>query len=233
MLVLAGGFGSRLQSFVPEVPKALAPICGKPFLYHQIMNWKAQGIKSFVFLLYHQANLIIDFLEAMKDAVLSDCTVEWVVEPSPMDTGGAILNAIMELDIKDDFLVTNADTWIKADIKELLISKPPSLAVVHKADCSRYGKVLFNEKAKITKFVEKNENAGGGWVNAGLYHLDASLFNKMKNHKFSVERDFFPTLVNQEALSAIELNGEFIDIGVPDDYLYFNAWFASHVLEEQ
>ncbi len=64
LLVLAGGFGTRLQSVVSQVPKALAPVVGVPFLHLQIEHWKSQGIRSFGFLLHHQAELIIGFLQS-------------------------------------------------------------------------------------------------------------------------------------------------------------------------
>ena len=85
MLVLAGGFGKRLQSVVAEVPKALAPVGQVPFLYLHIEHWTAQGLRSFVFLLHHQADSIISFLEAEKNGLLSGCQVTWLVESTPMD----------------------------------------------------------------------------------------------------------------------------------------------------
>jgi len=62
--VLAGGFGQRLQSAVSAVHKALAPVGSAPFLHLQIEHWKNQGIKSFVFLLHYQSDLIISFLQS-------------------------------------------------------------------------------------------------------------------------------------------------------------------------
>ena len=73
MLVLAGGFGTRLQSAVSLAPKALAPVGDIPFLQFQLEHWVRQGIKSFVFLLHHQANLIKDFLDGPASGILRDC----------------------------------------------------------------------------------------------------------------------------------------------------------------
>ena len=62
MLVLAGGFGKRLQSVVSSVPKPMAPINGVPLLQLQLDHWVNQGQRSFIFLLHHQSQIIIDFL---------------------------------------------------------------------------------------------------------------------------------------------------------------------------
>ena len=63
MFVLAGGYGTRLLGAVSDVPKPMAPINGVPFLKLQLDNWIQQGQNSFVFLLHHQAELIITFLK--------------------------------------------------------------------------------------------------------------------------------------------------------------------------
>ena len=54
MLVLAGGFGTRLQSVLADFPKALAPVGQAPFLRFQLEHWITQGLRSFVFLLHSQ-----------------------------------------------------------------------------------------------------------------------------------------------------------------------------------
>ena len=65
MLLLAGGFGSRLRSVVSDVPKPLAPVCGKPFLLYLMENYIRQGAKEFVFLLHYEAKLIEALIEQM------------------------------------------------------------------------------------------------------------------------------------------------------------------------
>ncbi len=119
LLVLAGGLGTRLKTAVADVPKALAPVGGMPFLQVQIEQWVAQGLHEFTLLLHHQAEQIIAFLKAQQTGLLKNCSVNWVVEPMLMDTGGAIAYAVKELDIKDNFLMTNADTWLGGGISEL------------------------------------------------------------------------------------------------------------------
>jgi D-glycero-alpha-D-manno-heptose 1-phosphate guanylyltransferase len=94
LLVLAGGFGTRLKTAVADVPKALAPVGGVPFLQLQIEHWLAQGLREFTFLLHHQADQIIAFLQAQQNGLLRDCQVDWLIEPVPMNTGGALAHAV-------------------------------------------------------------------------------------------------------------------------------------------
>lgn len=227
LLVLAGGFGTRLKTAVADVPKALAPIGDVPFLQLQIKHWRAQGLREFTFLLHHQAAQIIAFLQAQQDELLKDCQVDWLIEPVPMDTGGALAHAVKTRGLKDDFLMTNADTWLGGSIHEMMQSAAPAMAVVNLADVSRYGQVYFDHAQRVTAFAEKNGQSAAGWINAGLCHLDADLFKNWDGHPFSLERELFATLVKNRRLTAVPLQTDFIDIGVPADYHRFCRWVAT------
>jgi D-glycero-alpha-D-manno-heptose 1-phosphate guanylyltransferase len=227
LLVLAGGFGSRLKTIIANVPKALAPIGDIPFLQLQLENWLAQGLRQFTFLLHHQADQIIAFLQTQQDRLPSDCHIDWLIEPVPMDTGGAIFNAVKILGINDSFLITNADTWLGGGIYEMKQSSAPAMAVVNLEDVSRYGRVYFDCTSRVTAFAEKNGQHTAGWINAGLCHLHAEFFKNWHSQPFSLERDLFPVIVQQHCLTAVPLQADFIDIGVPADYYRFCHWIGA------
>lgn len=227
LLVLAGGFGTRLKTVITDVPKALAPIGDVPFLQLQLEHWLAQGLREFTFLLHYQADQIIAFLQAHQVGLLKDCQVDWLIEPVPMDTGGAIAHAVKTLDLKDEFLMTNADTWLGGGIHQMMQTAAPAMAVVNLADVSRYGQVHFDHAQRVTAFAEKNGQSAAGWINAGLSRLDAGLFKNWDGQPFSLERDLFATLVQNRRLTAVPLQTDFIDIGVPADYHRFCRWVAT------
>jgi D-glycero-alpha-D-manno-heptose 1-phosphate guanylyltransferase len=226
LLVLAGGFGTRLKTAVVDVPKALAPVGEVPFLQLQIEHWIAQGLREFTFLLHHQADQIIAFLQALQGGLLKGCQINWLIEPVPMDTGGALSHAVKVLDLRGNFLMTNADTWLGGGIREMMQSAAPTMAVVNLPDVSRYGQVNFDQAQQVTAFVEKNGQCAAGWINAGLCHLSTELFKHWDGQPFSLERDLFATLVQNHRLAAVPLQTDFIDIGVPADYHRFCRWVA-------
>lgn len=228
MLVLAGGFGSRLRSIVSDVPKPLAPINNKPFLYFQIQFWVSQGVNSFIFLLYYKADMIERFLFEQCEELLSGCEVRTIRESVPLDTGGAIACAVNQFHISNDFIVTNADTWLTSGVKELKDVGSDAVAVIYQGCCRRYGQVLTDRDSNIVEFVEKKESVTGGWVNAGMYLLNYSHFKQWDGKPFSLERSFFPNLIKTRRLRAVKINSDFIDIGIPEDYLRFcNNFLAS------
>jgi D-glycero-alpha-D-manno-heptose 1-phosphate guanylyltransferase len=220
LLVLSGGFGTRLKSVVSEVPKPLAPVNGRPFLYYQIKNWTHQGLTNFIFLLYNQSELIIEFLTNEKDGILKGCDVKWVVEPEPMGTGGAVAYSVNHLNIEGDFLVTNADTWLGSGINEIIASEAPAMAVIKVEDSGRYGSVKLSND-QIVSFEEKSDRTDASWINAGLCKLNTQNFKTINEKVFSLEQSIFPLLAKQGDLTAVQLDAEFIDIGIPEDYFRF------------
>lgn len=227
LLVLAGGFGTRLRAAVPGVPKPLAPVAGRPFLHYQIANWIAQHVASLTFLLHNEADMIRGFLAAEhQEGRLQGCNVRSVTEPQPLGTGGAIAFAVRELEIAESFLVANADTWLGHGIQDVAAAQSPAVALVRVDDCSRYGRVEL-EQTKVTAFHEKQPGAGRGWINAGLYNLRRDLFEAWDGEPFSLERSVLPSLVEARTLDAVAIETDFIDIGMPNDYHRFCRWVES------
>lgn len=227
LVILAGGFGTRLASVLDGKPKALASINGVPFLLYQMQNWVSQGARSFVFLLHHEADQIIHILDIQKSAILKNCDVYCLVEPEPMGTGGAISYMCQERKPTGDFLVTNADTWLGGGIEQIIQSSAPSMAVKHVPDASRYGTVKLGSNKRITAFDEKQLKAEEGFINAGMYKLNSSFFKNWDGTPFTLESKLMPQLASDGLLSYVKIENEFIDIGVPDDYGRFQIWIAS------
>lgn len=227
LLVLAGGFGTRLQSVLDGFPKALAPVHGKPFLLLQIEHWRKQGVDSFIFLLHYQSDMIVKLLKSEENKLLKDCKVHYVVEPKPMGTGGAVAYAIKQLALQGDFLVANADTWLALGINEMMKAPSPAILVVQVQDVGRYGEIVFDDKRLVTAFVEKGNNSNIGWINAGISRMNASFFQCWDGQPFALENSIYPQLVARKILAAMSLDTDFIDIGIPRDYARFCRWVQS------
>ena len=88
-VILAGGLGKRLRSAVPDLPKPMAPINGRPFLEHQMRYWIAQGINHFVLSVGYRYKMIIDYFGAQFEGV----SLEYVIEEAPLGTGGGLVLA--------------------------------------------------------------------------------------------------------------------------------------------
>jgi D-glycero-alpha-D-manno-heptose 1-phosphate guanylyltransferase len=216
-IVLAGGFGTRLQERVPDVPKPMAPVAGRPFLEYVLDHLIEGGIHEIILSVGYRADLIMGhFGHNYRNVVVS-----YSVETEPLGTGGAIVHALRQED-DDSVLVLNGDTFLNIDYRKLIHwyeQTPAQVAMVLKevSDAARYGSVLATGE-RIFGFVEKGK-AKAGLINAGVYIVQPSVFETFSlSGKFSFETDLLQRHCNLLSPRAFLTEAYFIDIGVPDDY---------------
>ena len=226
-IILAGGFGTRLQSVVKNCPKPMAPIHGKPFLAYLIEYLKLQGITRVVLSVHYLREQIEEFFKESYQGI----EIRYAVEEQPLGTGGAIVHALKEIDSTKPVFILNGDTFLKLDYRAMYAEHQKSLPVLTMAlrkiaDCSRYGVVMTAGK-EITAFGEQG-GAYPGLINAGVYLMDPMLFQKFPigEQVFSFERDFLSSQINQLKSQAFIADDYFIDIGVPEDYAQITKDFA-------
>ena len=187
-IILAGGLGTRLRSVLPELPKCMAPVNGRPFLSYIIDYYLYQGIEKFIFSLGYKHEMIESFLNDEFPTLHIECSVE----QEPLGTGGAIYLACKRA--KDNnVLVVNGDTLFKANLK-----KAASFHLENNADCTlllkpmqdfdRYGAVELDNDLTVRSFKEKQFFQTGD-INAGIYLLNIEQFiDRDFPEKFSFEK---------------------------------------------
>lgn len=221
-VILAGGLGTRLRSAVPDLPKPMAPISGRPFLEHQLDYWIKQGISNFVLSVGYRHEVIIDhFGNRYKDA-----SIDYVIEKTPLGTGGGLLLAAEKIGKNDPFLLLNGDTYFAVDLKALIAFSSANdadwcFSLFRTNETGRYMGIDVSPQWKITSLRsgagQPNRLANGGvyWVSPRA--LIGEPFSP--GDKVSLEDDIFPAAIAVgQRLMGIEFSGTFIDIGVPDDY---------------
>jgi D-glycero-alpha-D-manno-heptose 1-phosphate guanylyltransferase len=215
-IILAGGLGTRLRNAVPDLPKCMAPVAGRPFLFYVINYLRSQGIEKFIFSLGYKHEVIEEYLHSQFSALRYKC----VVEAEPLGTGGAIKLACSKINA-ENVLVANGDTLFKISVDDLAAvhydnAADVTLALKPMTDFDRYGIVETNENNFINRFREKQFCKQGN-INGGVYLLNAIRF--MENDwppVFSFEKDFLET--NRFRLFGSVQDSYFIDIGIPEDF---------------
>ena len=150
-----------------------------------------------------------------------------MIETTPLGTGGAVANAAILLNLKEDFLVVNADTWLGAGINEMISAASPSIMAVWTNDIGRYGSIQFNSELRVTAFLEKNGGHHEGWINAGICRLNGNIFLGWDGKPFSLEGSFYSSLISANTFRVVPLHTSFVDIGIPEDYARFCCWVES------
>jgi D-glycero-alpha-D-manno-heptose 1-phosphate guanylyltransferase len=220
MLILAGGFGTRLRAVVNDVPKPMAPVAGRPFLEYLMDYWIGQGVSRFVLSLGYKGDLI----QAHFGNSYNHAEISYIQESMPLGTGGAVRMALEEVLWNNAFiLITNGDTWFEVDLPSLSSDaehyvKPISMALKLMEDNNRYGGVAV-ENGLVTNFgVQEKDNC---LINGGCYLIDVkflSEFMRQLPESFSFEDEVLKPFAFNNQLAASMQNNVFLDIGIPEDY---------------
>jgi D-glycero-alpha-D-manno-heptose 1-phosphate guanylyltransferase len=219
-IILAGGFGTRLQAVVNDVPKPMAPINNEPFLNYIFAYLKHYNIENVVLSTGYLSEKISEYYKNEYKGI----KISYTKEVNPLGTGGGIRLAL-EKCFTDNVLVLNGDSFFDVDLNSYykqhsILKSNCSLALRSINNAARYGTIKLDDTFVVKAFKEKDNVDLPGLINGGVYILNRELFlNETEaNIAFSIEKDFFEKRINQLKISGFEYQGYFIDIGIPEDY---------------
>ena len=223
-VLLAGGFGTRLRPLTLHTPKPIVPIFDRPFLCHQIDVLKRlPDIDEVILSLNYQPERIRELLGAGVDPGLP---LRYVVEPSPLGTGGAVKYAEPHLD--GTTIVFNGDVLTGIDLTAVLRLHRERQAVATIVltpvdNPAAYGLVETDADNNVTRFLEKPspDDITCNTINAGIYILEPETFDRIPSGtKYSIERAYFPSLVERGEQFVAYIDQDYwLDIGTPAAYL--------------
>lgn len=233
-VILAGGLGTRIRPVLPDRPKVMAPVGGKPFLGYVLNLLSGFGVSRVVLSLGHMASNVTEYIETQSRYGLELVSH---VEKKPMGTGGA-LREVLHLIESDTAIVLNGDAFARADFCKFLDfhrSRAASISILLSLvdDIGRYGLVKTDCDGMVLSFEEKPQidGHGDGYVNAGVYLFERTAITTIPyGRPTSLEKEIFPKYCGR-GLHA--LNGEFpfIDIGTPESYALADS-FLGDVLHD-
>ncbi len=223
-VLLAGGFGTRLRPLTVHTPKPIVPIFDRPFLCHQIDVLKRlPDIDEVILSLNYQPERIRELLGVGVDPGLP---LRYVVEPSPLGTGGAVKYAEPHLD--GTTIVFNGDVLTGVDLTAVLRlhrerQAAATIVLTPVDNPAAYGLVETDADDNVTRFLEKPspDDITCNTINAGIYVLEPATFDRIPSGtKYSIERAYFPSLVDRgEPFVAYIDHDYWLDIGTPAAYL--------------
>src|SRR3989344_6201785 len=217
-LILCGGLGTRLRSVVSGVPKAMAPVGGKPFLLYKIEWLKKYGLTDLVLCVGYKAEQIRNYF---GDGSRFGVTIAYSQEEELFGTAGAI--KLAEPLVQGTFVVLNGDTYAKIDFSKLCQFHQEkkskfTVGLTTVPDVSRYGAVHLDEGERVVSFSEKPLAGTAGLINGGVYVCEPDIFKLIPlAKKVSLEQQIFPLLLPQGIYGHV-WEGSFIDMGVPESY---------------
>jgi D-glycero-alpha-D-manno-heptose 1-phosphate guanylyltransferase len=237
VVILAGGFGTRIKQQLPDLPKPLAPVANRPFLDWQLRYLQYQGFRRSLLSTGYLAEKVATYA---READICNMTINCVAETEPLGTAGGFINAVNQGKTEEKtsaWLVLNGDSLIVADYQVLLTELNDSrvdgvILGVNVADASRFGSLIFNEQGELQRFAEKQP--GAGVINSGVYLLgDRLLAQFPEKRPLSFEYDVFPTLLEQGAKIKVHaVDAPFLDIGTPETLAQAGQFIESELKDK-
>ena len=223
-ILLVGGKGTRLRPLTIHTPKPIVPIFDRPFLQYQLdLLRQVPEIDEVILSLNYQPRRIE---EMFGDGAGYGIGIRYVVEPSPLGTGGAIRYAGEAL--TESVVVFNGDILTDIDLAAVLAlhrarHAKATIVLTPVDNPSAYGLVETDDEGNIRRFLEKPspDEITCDTINAGIYVLEPETFDRIpKDTPWSIERSFFPSLIERnETFLAFVNRGYWIDIGTPEKYV--------------
>ncbi|KAF5827635.1 GDP-D-mannose pyrophosphorylase [Dunaliella salina] len=194
-LILVGGYGTRLRPLTLSCPKPLVEFCNIPMIVHQIQALKTAGVSEVVLAINYQPEVMHNFINEWQEKL--GVRIVCSQEKEPMGTAGplALARSLLDDGSGKPFFVLNIE------------------------DPSKYGVVIIDEYGQVQRFVEKPKEFVGDKINGGIYVCSSSVLNRIELKPTSIEREVFPHIAADNRLFAYTLNGYWMDVGQPKDYL--------------
>lgn len=226
VVILAGGYGTRLMEYTGRIPKPMVEIGEHPILWHIMNIYASHGFNEFVVALGYKSEVIKEYflkfyeknsdftinLENGEINILANSNPSWKVTlvNTGLDTmtGGRLKRLSKYLD--KTFMLTYGDGVANVDLKKLKEfhlshGRAATITTVHPT--SKYGRIEFSSDGRITKFEEKPE-FGGDWINAGFMVLEPKFLDWIDGDSCILERDPISTALDMGELFAYQ-HGDF------------------------
>jgi len=222
-VVMAGGFGTRIQPLTNSRPKPMLPIMNKPMMEHTMMTLKDLGITEFIVLLYFKPEIIQEHFGDGSDFGIK---ITYVVPDEDYGTAGAVKLA-QEYIGDDNFIIISGDLVTDFDFQKIFdyhAEKKSKLTITLTSvdNPLEFGVVIADEEGKIEKFLEKPSwgEVFSDTINTGIYIIEPEILEYIpKNENYDFGKDLFPTLMREGIdLMAGYSEGYWRDVGNPESY---------------
>ncbi|RVX68000.1 Mannose-1-phosphate guanyltransferase [Exophiala mesophila] len=232
-LILVGGFGTRLRPLTLSKPKPLVEFANRPMIQHQVEALTAAGVTDIVLAVNYRPEVMAGALEEYEKQY--NVKITFSVEQEPLGTAGPLKLAEKVL-AKDDkpFFVLNSDVICDYPFKELAAfhnahGNEGTIMVTKVEEPSKYGVVVHqpNHPSRIERFVEKPVEFVGNRINAGIYIFNTSILARIELRPTSIEQETFPAMTRDGQLHSMDLEGYWMDVGQPKDFLSGTCLYLS------
>ncbi|RLG86178.1 MAG: NDP-sugar synthase [Thermoprotei archaeon] len=233
VIVLAGGYATRLRPLTITKPKPLLPVLGKPLISWIINNLVKNNVKEIIMALYHMADKIIEFL---RNNYIIQFPIRYIIENRPLGDAGAIKYVSHVVDLKNPFIVVYGDVFSNVNLDDVIKfhlshGNIATMVLTKVSDASRFGLVELKNDL-VTKIIEKPSKRISGLVNAGIYVFEPEVLKLIPEGRSKLSIHVLPKLIEMKQLAGYIHKGLWSDIEELQDYFRINIELLRKVCKD-
>lgn len=180
VVMMAGGFGTRLYPYTKILPKPLIPIGEIPIAEHIVNRFNKYGCKDFFLIVNHKKNMI----KAYFNEIEKDYNITYVDEEKPLGTGGGL--SLLKGIIDSTFILSNCDILIEEDYEKIYkFHKRENNFITMVCSLKKiqipYGVIEIGQHGEIVKMKEKPELSF--FTNTGMYIVEPDLIGELEDNQ--------------------------------------------------
>lgn len=223
VIILAGGFGTRLRPLTVNIPKPMAPVMNTPMLEHIVNLLKKNGLTDITMMLFFQPEIIMNYF---KDGNRFGVKIDYIIAQKDLGTAGCI-TLVKEKLKSEKFLIISGDVLTNFNLIDAINfhnekNAIATIILTKSTDPLRYGIIITEKDGRIKKLLEKPSwgEVFSDTINTGIYVLSPEIFDYIPEEtNFDFSKNLFPLLLEKKApLYGITCEGYWIDIGTLAEY---------------
>jgi glucose-1-phosphate cytidylyltransferase len=245
VVLLAGGFGTRMSEYTSDIPKPMVPIGGKPILWHLMSYYSEYGHKDFFLALGYKSEVVKQFflqynilnsdfkIDFSKNSIepINKGNLDWNVHL--IDTGlntmtGGRLKRLKKYINNETFMLTYGDGLSNVDLNKLIEfhkshGKIATMSAVRPV--AKFGELIINEQGEVESFKEKPQ-LEQGWINGGFFIFEPEIFDYLGGDEIMLEREPLEKLVINSQLMSYKHDGFWKCMDTKRDHEQFEKMYS-------
>ncbi len=216
VIILAGGFGTRLSEYTKRIPKPMVKIAGYPIIIHIIKHYMKYGLTDFYIAAGYKSNEIKKYFKNFKKNAVpfrhkikkKSCYISIVDTGQNTLTGGRLKRLKKYIKPGETFMFTYGDGLCDVNLKKLLgfyRKSKKMIAVTAVRPPARFGEIQIS--GDIVKSFKEKPQISQGWINGGFFVTNYNFFNYIKNDKTILEKKPLEQACKKRNLSAYKFKG--------------------------
>ena len=203
VVILAGGFGTRLSEYTKSIPKPMVQIRGKPLIFYVMKNYAKYGYKEFIVALGYKGKIVKNYFK--------NNTFGWNIKL--VDTGlntmtGGRVKRLKKLISDKAFLMTYGDGISNVNINNLVKfhrKKKKLITMTAVRPPARFGAIKM--KGDIVTYFKEKSKLDEGWINGGFFVIEPKFLNFIKNDNTFLEKEPMEKACKKKQLCAFKHSG--------------------------